>query len=75
MEHGRHGLFFHSPVSVRQFRNLLLFHSHFKLTNISMNESNHESKKITWTQILRAVIQAAIAALTALGITSCASLI
>ncbi|MCS3133326.1 smalltalk protein [Phocaeicola vulgatus] len=27
------------------------------------------------TQILRAVIQAAIAALTALGITSCASLI
>ena len=40
-----------------------------------MNESNHESKKITWTQILRAVIQAAIAALTALGITSCASLI
>lgn len=36
-----------------------------------MNESNHESKKITWTQILRA----AIAALTALGITSCASLI
>ena len=35
-----------------------------------MNESNHESKKI-----LRAVIQAAIAALTALGITSCASLI
>ena len=27
-----------------------------------MNESNHESKKITWTQILRAVIQAAIAA-------------
>lgn len=39
-----------------------------------MNKSNHESKKITWTQILRAVIQAAIAALTALGITSCASL-
>ena len=27
-----------------------------------MNKSNHESKKITWTQILRAVIQAAIAA-------------
>ncbi len=77
MEHGRHGFFFHSPVSVRQFRNLLLFHSHFKLTkkDISMNKSNHESKKITWTQILRAVIQAAIAALTALGITSCASLI
>lgn len=40
-----------------------------------MNESNHESKKITWAQILRAVIQATIAALTALGITSCASLI
>ena len=40
-----------------------------------MNKSHHESKKITGTQILRAVIQAAIAALTALGITSCASLI
>ena len=40
-----------------------------------MNNYNHESKKINWTQILRAVIQAAIAALTALCITSCASLI
>ena len=40
-----------------------------------MNESKQESKKITWPQILRAIIQAAIATLTALGITSCASLI
>ncbi len=40
-----------------------------------MNESKQESKKITRPQILRAIIQAAIAALTALGITSCASLI
>ena len=40
-----------------------------------MNESNHESKKITWTQILRAVIQTAIAALTALSINSNAYLI
>ena len=31
-----------------------------------MNHSN----KITWQQILRAIIQAAVAALTALGITS-----
>ncbi|MDE5678600.1 smalltalk protein [Phocaeicola sp.] len=33
------------------------------------------SNKITWQKILRAVIQAAIAALTALGVTSCSTLI
>ena len=31
----------------------------------------NNSKKITWKQILHAIIQAAIAALTALGVTSC----
>ncbi|MCD7924368.1 smalltalk protein [Bacteroidaceae bacterium] len=40
-----------------------------------MSESNNNSKKITWAQILHAVIQAAIAALTALGVTSCAPVI
>lgn len=39
-------------------------------TNIPMNNS----KKITWKQILHAIIQAAIAALTALGVTSCNTL-
>lgn len=39
-------------------------------TNILMNHSN----KITWQQILRAIIQAAVAALTALGITNCTTL-
>lgn len=39
-------------------------------TNILMNHSN----KITWQQILRAIIQAAVAALTALGVTSCSTL-
>lgn len=39
-------------------------------TNIPMNNS----KKITWQQILHAIIQAAIAALTALGVTSCTTL-
>ena len=39
-------------------------------TNIPMNNS----KKITWKQILHAIIQAAIAALTALGVTSCTTL-
>lgn len=34
-----------------------------------MNKENH--KKITWAQILNAIIQAAIAALTALGVSSC----
>ena len=40
-------------------------------TNIPMNNS----KKITWKQILHAIIQAAIAALTALGVTSCTTLV
>lgn len=30
-------------------------------------------KKITWKDIINAIIQAAIAALTALGVTSCCS--
>lgn len=33
--------------------------------------SNSNPSKITWTSIVMAIIQAAIAALTALGITSC----
>lgn len=34
----------------------------------------NNSKKITWKQILHAIIQAAIVALTALGVTSCTTL-
>ena len=37
-----------------------------------MNENNN---KITWTKVLNAVIQAIIAALTALGVSSCVSII
>ena len=37
-----------------------------------MNENNN---KITWTKVLNAVIQAIIAALTALGVSSCASIL
>lgn len=37
-----------------------------------MNDSNN-SKKISWVQIVNAVVQALIAALTALGVSSCAS--
>ncbi len=37
-----------------------------------MNDSNG-SKKISWVQIVNAVVQALIAALTALGVSSCAS--
>ena len=33
-----------------------------------MSEANN---KITWQKVLQAIIQAAIAALTALGVTSC----
>lgn len=37
-----------------------------------MNASN-SSKKISWVQIVNAVVQALIAALTALGVSSCAN--
>ena len=37
-----------------------------------MNENNN---KITWTKVLNAVIQAIIAALTALGVSSCVSIL
>ena len=33
-----------------------------------------DSKKISWVSILNAIVQAIIAALTALGVSSCASL-
>lgn len=39
-----------------------------------MNDSN-SSKKISWVQIVNAVVQALIAALTALGVSSCANYI
>lgn len=39
-----------------------------------MKESNG-SKKISWVAILNAVVQAIIAALTALGVSSCTSAI
>ncbi len=37
-----------------------------------MNDSN-SSKKISWVQVVNAIVQALIAALTALGVSSCAS--
>lgn len=37
-----------------------------------MNDSN-DSKKISWVQIVNAIVQALIAALTALGVSSCAN--
>ncbi|EOS10350.1 smalltalk protein [Phocaeicola sartorii] len=33
-----------------------------------------ENHKITWQKVLQAIIQAAIAALTALGVTSCTTI-
>lgn len=38
-----------------------------------IDKSNNESKKLSWVSILNAVIQAIIAALTALGVSSCVS--
>lgn len=41
-----------------------------------LNENqNPSSKKISWVSILNAIVQAIIAALTALGVSSCASVI
>jgi len=39
-----------------------------------MNESQKKGR-ITWVSLLKAIIQAAIAALTALGVTSCSTVI
>lgn len=36
------------------------------------NESN-DTKKISWISIMNAIVQAIIAALTALGVSSCAN--
>ena len=38
-----------------------------------MSNENHVSKKISWVSILNAIVQAIIAALTALGVSSCAN--
>lgn len=42
--------------------------------NLNENQ-NSGTKKISWIQIVNAVVQAIIAALTALGVSSCASAI
>ena len=43
---------------------------------INLNENQNSGiKKISWIQIVNAVVQAIIAALTALGVSSCASAI
>ena len=39
------------------------------------NEKSGQKCKISWVNIVNAVIQALIAALTALGVSSCANLI
>ncbi len=40
-----------------------------------MKNLNDGSKKISWVSILNAVVQAIIAALTALGVSSCAKVL
>ena len=43
---------------------------------INLNENQNSGiKKISWIQIVNAIVQAIIAALTALGVSSCASAI
>lgn len=43
---------------------------------INFNENqNSGGKKITWVQIVNAVVQALIAALTAQGVSSCANIL
>ena len=38
-----------------------------------MNSENSSSKKISWVSVMNAIVQAIIAALTALGVSSCAN--
>lgn len=40
-----------------------------------MDYNNNSNVKISWVQIVNAVIQAAIAALTALGVSSCTNIL
>lgn len=40
-----------------------------------MKNLNDGSKKISWVSILNAIVQAIIAALTALGVSSCANFV
>ena len=43
---------------------------------INQNENSiYSSKKISWVSIVNAVVQAFIAALTALGVSSCTNLL
>ncbi len=44
------------------------------MRNLTENPGNG-SKKISWVSVLNAVVQAIIAALTALGVSSCANAI
>lgn len=40
---------------------------------MSNSDSNSSNRKISWVSILNAVVQALIAAITALGVSSCAN--
>lgn len=40
---------------------------------MNSENSSSNSKKISWVSILNAIVQAIIAALTALGVSSCAN--
>ena len=43
---------------------------------VNLNENQNSGiKKISWIQIVNAVVQAIIAALTALGVSSCANIL
>ncbi len=40
-----------------------------------MNNDKRDSNKLSWVAIMNAIVQAIIAALTALGVSSCTNLI
>lgn len=41
---------------------------------MNMTNSNSNNKKFSWVSIMNAIVQALIAALTALGVSSCTNL-
>ena len=49
--------------------------SYYTIIIMNYNSENNYPKRISWVSIVNAIVQAVIAALTALGVSSCANLL
>ena len=69
-----HNFFLHKNILI--FRRFFNSANRFYMYMSNQNENpNNGSKKISWVSIVNAVVQALIAALTALGVSSCANFV